>query len=1093
MQTGSAPSHPTLLPNFNLDQTLWSLPPAPTASRLGARIARCDHTKYIEQASTQDSGQAELGGASLTTLQSGVIRSTEDAASDTPQLLIGDRAKREVNTGPVPRTVIACVPCRSRKVRCDGARPSCSNCRKRHSAASCTYAMAPGRRGPDKKPGRIRGPSRSSASIEKKKQIRVEVHRDNATRTQKASTSNSVTAPRQPPKVEVDSYPNSNLPSAPTKQNMPATPPFPVQIRESNVSIHPTTVPVYSAPNVISLPVTQAFTPPTLNSDGLIQNADCVPTHNQARRYPVNKHREALGAPPSNNVTTTLSEDYARYSASSTFGVQNDAHWRSRPSLDDILIPDPSPGLILPSSSSSSQIPPSSTQSNDGYSAYSSYQHGLGLQSVYAPTPNTTEPTTAGWAPASLSSSYAQTFTTERSNFGKEQHWHVSDQSEDTATYGQQVATYDLQVWDPQEQAGVVNNHDVSYLQHGRAPQHRNVNTIVREPSLHFSCETWWDTVLYIYGTDETSSSLLSDSLQPLSWHGSRHDAAVEISNDVYSFFKVASNWLSFINVPLFLSQFHHAEYRMTMQPALVLGILAYFKLLQTSQEAQVNGEEGSAAAQDETEKAWRKSVMLRDLAQAAFDASYNAGWIDTPLAQAAWIFTLYEISAHRDTTSHRMESSMIILDNVIHVLGLRTLDRTNPRVPIMKAGAVPAFGRPRPNGPRHKYLLHSKDLASQGHAQVSLKSIEPPQPSIQYQATPQQTPFDLYRSANNSMQALQVGMKTKGCPCHALSLAGSSEAQISTPLWLCTPKWTPDASWAEMRKEEARRLVWSSVTVLSSDAAARLAMGRPQLDLHAAKPENYALLLPGEELYATRPEVDTSFSGKESTWALYGRTMLLWYACVSQIAAIKMAAPISFFNGNMNGGLSFTPEQLAVAGPDHVDFALRAWMETLAIEESLNEHTCDGEKATLYQAREYLFTIRMFITGGFQQYIPYPQSGVDFSRLDRDQAIHWLHHQNNVATQLQMVINAKHSPARHLLVKRPYVMWWQMNLIGRALQLWAMDHSLVFAVDVALNIYPVLKWFERVWPCPEQQRRVGIIMDSLTHICRLLGKQIPV
>jgi len=35
-------------------------------------------------------------------------------------------------------------------------------------------------------------------------------------------------------------------------------------------------------------------------------------------------------------------------------------------------------------------------------------------------------------------------------------------------------------------------------------------------------------------------------------------------------------------------------------------------------------------------------------------------------------------------------------------------------------------------------------------------------------------------------------------------------------------------------------------------------------------------------------------------------------------------------------------------------EFAFRAWVETMAIEEALNEHDCGGEKSTLYQVSQH-------------------------------------------------------------------------------------------------------------------------------------------
>ncbi|KIM89129.1 hypothetical protein PILCRDRAFT_212993 [Piloderma croceum F 1598] len=56
---------------------------------------------------------------------------------------------------PRSRVYVACVQCRTRKIRCDGAKPTCHNCSRRstNGGATCSYDSAPKRRGPDKTPG----------------------------------------------------------------------------------------------------------------------------------------------------------------------------------------------------------------------------------------------------------------------------------------------------------------------------------------------------------------------------------------------------------------------------------------------------------------------------------------------------------------------------------------------------------------------------------------------------------------------------------------------------------------------------------------------------------------------------------------------------------------------------------------------------------------------------------------------------------------------------------------------------------------------------------------------------------------------------
>ena len=131
--------------------------------------------------------------------------------------------------------------------------------------------------------------------------------------------------------------------------------------------------------------------------------------------------------------------------------------------------------------------------------------------------------------------------------------------------------------------------------------------SIAREPSLRFSQETWWDAVLDIYDGN------------------SRERAISAVNSDVMVFFRYSSTWMSCINLQLFFNMFHHPEYRGWMQPSLVLSLLAYSAFIQGS---EIEGGEAQR----------RKGSQLRQVAQSAFDASYNAGWLDVQLAQASWV-----------------------------------------------------------------------------------------------------------------------------------------------------------------------------------------------------------------------------------------------------------------------------------------------------------------------------------------------------------------------------------------------------------------------------------------------------------------------
>ena len=75
-----------------------------------------------------------------------------------------------------------------------------------------------------------------------------------------------------------------------------------------------------------------------------------------------------------------------------------------------------------------------------------------------------------------------------------------------------------------------------------------------------------------------------------------------------------------------------------------------------------------------------------------------------------------------------------------------------------------------------------------------------------------------------------------------------------------------------------------------------------------------------------------SSANGKESVWALYMRTMLLWHGC------LRMRWDAS------------RPD------PEKAQFAVQAWLETDKIEKALDSHTCGIERAFLFQGREFLF-----------------------------------------------------------------------------------------------------------------------------------------
>ena len=144
------------------------------------------------------------------------------------------------------------------------------------------------------------------------------------------------------------------------------------------------------------------------------------------------------------------------------------------------------------------------------------------------------------------------------------------------------------------------------------------VPEIGSEPSLIFTRKIWWDSLLSLY------ISPTSKHLQVLS-SSQRESAAQSITSDIRFLFRASNYWFSFFHIPSFFGKFCDPVKRERIQPCLILALLAMATFWQSSEVGY--GKEGR-----------ERALRFRDEAQAAMDASFNAGWIDETLAQAAWV-----------------------------------------------------------------------------------------------------------------------------------------------------------------------------------------------------------------------------------------------------------------------------------------------------------------------------------------------------------------------------------------------------------------------------------------------------------------------
>ena len=102
-----------------------------------------------------------------------------------------------------------------------------------------------------------------------------------------------------------------------------------------------------------------------------------------------------------------------------------------------------------------------------------------------------------------------------------------------------------------------------------------------------------------------------------------RYHTSQIIARDIKSLFEQSNFWFAFINYPRFFQTFYRQ--RESMQPALVLAILTWANLIRSS-TAEL-GDDGM-----------KRTLWLKERAQAALEAAITVNVIDPDLAQAAWV-----------------------------------------------------------------------------------------------------------------------------------------------------------------------------------------------------------------------------------------------------------------------------------------------------------------------------------------------------------------------------------------------------------------------------------------------------------------------
>ncbi|KAJ3992978.1 hypothetical protein F5050DRAFT_1578550 [Lentinula boryana] len=454
--------------------------------------------------------------------------------------------------------------------------------------------------------------------------------------------------------------------------------------------------------------------------------------------------------------------------------------------------------------------------------------------------------------------------------------------------------------------------------------------------------------------------------------------------------FSDTGHWLSFLNLNYFLETLWHPENRFTIRPPLILSILAMATLMKSSQ-----AEYGA--------KGREQALIYRDSARSALESSWASSWVDPMLAEAALILALFETSVHPQYNPDRISESLVFLDEIIHHLGLTSIDASDPDVCVYPPGAVPVIITSGPDDRDRKCTC------------IPVDATHPP---------------DLVTS------------------------------------WSYPPPW--DSSWTplQVRDEECRRVCWSAVSLIASYNAQCVAFDRKCPNLFLSDCSNFNLLFPGEVVDRASPtyrSVDSQ-SPKESVWALYCRSMLLW---------------------NYSNRLC---EQLESPSETNAELAQESWSESQAIQDSLEMHICNLDTALMYMTREYIYNLQGLSTGR--------------RVLNRRQAQDWLYYQDQVIKRVKMSIQEITDPRGHQLTRRPFQATWFSNQLSMhvdsplssvcCLMLFHYDHYLVAALDLAKSILVPIDVMNVLWPSPLQQSHCAILREQLTEACNSAGIDPP-
>ncbi|KIM22981.1 hypothetical protein M408DRAFT_332566, partial [Serendipita vermifera MAFF 305830] len=341
----------------------------------------------------------------------------------------------------------------------------------------------------------------------------------------------------------------------------------------------------------------------------------------------------------------------------------------------------------------------------------------------------------------------------------------------------------------------------------------------------------------------------------------------------------------------------------------------------------------------------------------------------------------------------------------------------------------------------------------------LSLTQIDYGEPGVTYFAASDIPQFDLQKlSLSDNTESRRNPCNCKKIPILPGIGASSQSGSLEHPIGHLEPILergdvyvTPDdeyifkgmaklkADWPELdnvteiEKEEARRLCWSSIMLVSIiKEFTTLDLTLPTLDLSFTKPENLALLFPGEK--ACKPRT------KKSIWVLHSQTALLWTSCKRLLSESEWQCR-------------------------RTELASKALAAAKFLEQALQEHACPEEHGIPLSGHGHLLQIKFLASQQFSVSSPVPRRlGAEVDGIEG-----WLVHRarisRRVAKMAQFLARYGIVIASRAIATRPLSAWASIYQIKMGIDVWKSNRALTAALEQSILFLPAADLMLVVWP----------------------------